>query len=144
MMVERRQSLVSRTIKHCLPRRESERRAHPLARHCEILSALETRISMLSMTFMKFIEVGLCCFIPGKIIDEILYILRVVQGSNDPPRTHDLLQELRDISSMAMEHFEEHIAPNLRMSDASLNNYYQVHAHKIGNLKRFMLGLENV
>lgn len=56
-----------RAVKSKLPRRESERRSHPLARHCDILTAIETRISMLSMTFSKYVETNVCCFIPGKV-----------------------------------------------------------------------------
>ena len=57
---------------------------------------------------------NLCCFIPGKVIDEIYRVLRFIQGNQNPPRVHELLQELRDISSMAMEYFEEKIAPSLK------------------------------
>ena len=57
---------------------------------------------------------NLCCFIPGKVIDEIYRVLRFIQNNPNPPRVHELLQELRDISSMAMEYFEEKIAPSLK------------------------------
>lgn len=109
-----------KAVKKQLPRRESERRTHPLARHCEILTSIETRLSLLSMTFMKYMDMNLCCFIPGKVIDEIFRVLRLVQGTghgctSTPPRAHEILQELRDISSMAMEHFDERIAPGLKL-----------------------------
>lgn len=42
-------------------------RNHPLAKHSDVLTCIETRISMLSMTYTKYIEVNLCCFIPGKV-----------------------------------------------------------------------------
>lgn len=109
-----------KAVKKQLPRRESERRTHPLARHCEILTSIETRLSLLSMTFMKYMDMNLCCFIPGKVIDEIFRVLRLVKGAGHgctttPPRAHEILQELRDISSMAMEHFDERIAPGLKL-----------------------------
>lgn len=133
IQVERRHAMVYKRVKSMLPRRESERRVHPLARYCDVLSAIETRISMLNMTFMKYIDSSMCCFIPGKVeinfclfffcanmtdfqvLDEIIRLLALVENNKNPiPRTHELLQELRDISSMAMEHFEEHILPKLR------------------------------
>lgn len=115
VQIERRHSAVYKRVKSMLPRRESERRMHPLARSCDVLSAIETRISMLNMTFMKYIENNLCCFIPGKVLDEVQRLLGLVENSKGPiPRTHELLQEMRDISSMAMEHFEENILPSLR------------------------------
>lgn len=113
--MEKRHASIYKKVKSLLPRRESERRSHPLARHCDILSAVETRISMLNMTFMKYMEANMCCFIPGKVIDEIERVLTLVESAQAPPRTHEFLQELRDISSMAMEHFDEHILPNLKM-----------------------------
>lgn len=113
-LMEKYHAQCLRSVKSKLPRRESERRSHPLARHCDILTAIETRISMLSMTFIKYVDLNVCCFIPGKVIDEIFRVLRLIQETKTPPRAHEILQELRDISSMAMEHFDEKILPELK------------------------------
>ncbi|KPJ16158.1 F-box only protein 28 [Papilio machaon] len=113
-MIEKRHALALKTVKAQLPRRESERRYHPLARHCDILTSIETRISMLNMTYSKFIDSGMCCFIPGRVIDEIQRILEIVETCKSPPRAHEVLQELRDISSMAIEHFDDKISPAFR------------------------------
>ncbi|XP_068143406.1 F-box only protein 28 [Drosophila tropicalis] len=102
-------------IKSMLPRRESERRNHVLARHSDILTSIETRISMLTMTYSKFIDLNICCFIPGRVLDEIASILRLLSSTTKPLRPHEVLQELRDISSMAIEHFDEKIAVNFKM-----------------------------
>ncbi|XP_058066553.1 uncharacterized protein LOC131216155 [Anopheles bellator] len=110
----RRHNMHLKTIKSQLPRRESERRNHPLAKHSDILTCIETRISMLSMTYSKYIDKELCCFIPGKVIDEVLTILRLIENTTRPLRAHEILQELRDISSMAIEHFDENIAHRLK------------------------------
>ncbi|KAJ9588342.1 hypothetical protein L9F63_018268, partial [Diploptera punctata] len=118
VMVEKHHSQYLKAIKSQLPRRESERRNHPLARHSDILTAIENRLSMLSMTFTKYIDAGLCCFIPGKVIDEIYRILRNLKVTKTPGRAHEVLQELRDISSMAMEYFDEKIVPILKLSYA--------------------------
>ncbi|XP_072165573.1 F-box only protein 28-like [Diadema setosum] len=112
--LDRYHSQCAKELKAQLPRRESERRMHPLARHCDILSAVETRLSLLAMTYTKYIDLQLCCFIPGKVIDEAFRVLHLVKTTKDPPRTHELLQELRDLSSMAMEHFDEKIVPDLK------------------------------
>ncbi|XP_072933823.1 uncharacterized protein pall isoform X2 [Epargyreus clarus] len=114
LMIERRHALALKSVKTQLPRRESERRYHPLARHCDILTSIETRISMLNMTYAKYIDNGICCFIPGKVIDEIKRVLSIVETSKTPPRAHEVLQELRDISSMAIEHFDDRISPAFR------------------------------
>jgi len=112
--VERYHSKCLKDVKSKLPRRESERRSHPLSRHCDILTAIETRISLLGMTFMKYVDLDLCCFIPGKVIDEIFLVLRTIQRDQNPPRAFEILQELRDISSMAMEYFDERIVHSLK------------------------------
>uniref|UniRef100_A0A4W5NHE1 F-box protein 28 n=1 Tax=Hucho hucho TaxID=62062 RepID=A0A4W5NHE1_9TELE len=114
LKVERYHSLCQRQVKAQLPRRESERRNHSLARHADILAAVETRLSLLNMTFMKYVDSSLCCFIPGKVIDEIYRVLRYVNSTRAPQRAHEVLQELRDISSMAMEYFDEKIVPILK------------------------------
>jgi F-box protein 28 len=74
-------------IKSQLPRRESERRNHPckfqlkknridllilrfastVSKHSDVLTCIETRLSMLSMTYQKYIQNGSVCFIPGKV-----------------------------------------------------------------------------
>ncbi|KAG5886023.1 hypothetical protein JTB14_023664 [Gonioctena quinquepunctata] len=69
---------------------------------------------MLNMTYIKYIDSNLLCFIPGKVLDEMRNVLNLVESNQAPPRTHQLLQELRDLSSMAMEHFDEHILPKLK------------------------------
>ncbi|XP_056641053.1 F-box only protein 28 [Diorhabda sublineata] len=112
--LEKRHAAIHKRFKSLLPRRESERKSHPLSRHCDILQAVETRLSMLSMTYKKYIESNMLCFIPGKVLDEIKGLLKLVETNQNPPRTHQLLQELRDLSSMAMEHFDEHILPRLQ------------------------------
>eukprot|EP00062_Callorhinchus_milii_P013095 gi/632961079/ref/XP_007896553.1/ PREDICTED: F-box only protein 28 [Callorhinchus milii] len=114
LKVERYHSLCQKQVKAQLPRRESERRNHSLARHADILAAVETRLSLLNMTFMKYVDTNLCCFIPGKVIDEIYRVLRYVNSTRAPQRAHEVLQELRDISSMAMEYFDEKIVPILK------------------------------
>ena len=109
-------------VKALLPRRESKRRNHELSRHYEILTALDTRISLLSHTFLKYVNLDLCCFIPGKVIDVIFSVLRTIRPDNNLPRSHKVLQELRDISTMAMEHFDEEIRPPLR-TQLSISSY---------------------
>lgn len=72
--MERRHAAILKKVKSLLPRRESERRTHPLARHSDILIAIETRISMLRMTFAKYVDKNSCCFIPGKVFTIVLYL----------------------------------------------------------------------
>ncbi|KAK7066461.1 F-box only protein, partial [Halocaridina rubra] len=117
--VERYQAKCLKEVKSQLPRRESERRNHALFRHCDILTAIETRLSLLNMTFMKYADCQMCCFIPGKVIDEIYRVLRFVQSNKTLPKPHEILTELRDISSMAMEHFEEKIIRTLKTTPVS-------------------------
>lgn len=66
-LAERYHNRSLKAIKAKLPRRESERKNHPLSRQCDILTAVENRLSMLSMTYNKYIDAEQCCFIPGKV-----------------------------------------------------------------------------
>lgn len=110
-------------IKSQLPRRESERRNHALSKHSDVLTCIETRLSMLSMTYQKYIQNGTACFIPGKVIDECYKILRSISSSDVRNlRAHEILQELRDISSMAIEHFDEKIVPEIKKSRPDAGN----------------------
>merc|ERR1719471_1127982 len=75
------------------------------------------------MTFMKYVDAEACCFIPGKVIDELFEVLRKISATDaEIPRSYEVLQELRDISSMAMEYFDEKIVPTLKVCEASFRN----------------------
>ena len=67
------------------------------------------------MTFLKYVDLNLGCFIPGKVIDEIISVLRTIKKDENPPRAYEILQELRDISSMAMEYFDDKIFSTLKV-----------------------------
>lgn len=120
--VDKKLNQIQRKLKSALPRRESERRQHALSRHIDVLGSIETRLSLLTMTYMKYIDCGACCFIPGKVLDELLKLLYYVESVEKVARSHELLQELRDISSMAMEHFDEHIVPTLKVLVPACNS----------------------
>lgn len=49
-----------------------------------------------------------------QVLDEMKIVLDIVESNTNPPRTCQLLQELRDLSSMAMEHFDEQILPKVK------------------------------
>jgi F-box protein 28 len=61
------------------------------------------------------------------VIDECYKILRMLQDSTNTSgevrnlRAHEILQELRDISSMAIEHFDEKIVPDIKKSRPEAN-----------------------
>lgn len=84
---------------------------------------METRISILSMTYGKYMDLNLCCFIPGKVIDELFHILNIVLTTNGPLTPNNLLQELRDISSMAIEHFDERVAITFKKYCENANGF---------------------
>ena len=84
--VDKLHAQIQKEVKNKLPRRESERRNHPLARHVDILSAVETRLSLLGMSYMKFIDTGLCCFIPGKVRILLPHVLLL--------QLHDILYQV--------------------------------------------------
>ena len=56
------------SIKAKMPRRESARRKHPLARECDIIETVHMRLTVLQMTFGRHISRGHCCFFPGEVV----------------------------------------------------------------------------
>ncbi|XP_054161574.1 F-box only protein 28-like [Oppia nitens] len=101
------------TIKSQMPRRESARRKHPLARESDIIETLHMRLTLLQMTFSKHIERMHCCFFSGEILDEVHRIIRYVRITPVLSRAYKVTDELFDLSTMAMEYFKEHIEPTL-------------------------------
>ncbi|CAG0914484.1 unnamed protein product [Notodromas monacha] len=120
---------LSKQIRRLAPRRESLRRKHALACTLDILSALDVRMSLLSMSYMRYVGLQLCPVVPGKVLDEIFALLRRIAScpTNVDP---DILVEIRDISSMAVEHFEENIAPVFKEMELS------GHGKNLNSLKR--------
>ncbi|KAK5966987.1 F-box domain-containing protein [Trichostrongylus colubriformis] len=124
-------------IKRELPRRESMRRSHRLSRLNDAYAGLDTRFSIMAMTYRKFIDMKVTCFIPGKVLDEFFRIIDILKKSHDRGGTlaidiHELLKDLRDLSSMAMEHFEEHVQPSLSTSTSgSLSSSYFMSVHPL-------------
>lgn len=102
-------------IKSQMPRRESARRNHPLARECDIIETLHMRLTLLQMTFGKHIERKHICFFPGEILDEVFRILNYIASTSTQPlgRAYKVTDELFDLSTMAMEYFKENIEPTL-------------------------------
>ena len=96
-----------------MPRRESARRKHPLARESDIIEILHMRLNLLQMTFGKHIERGLCCFFAGEVLDEVHRILCYVKNTPNLSRAYKVTDELFDLSTMAMEFFKEFIEPTL-------------------------------
>jgi len=79
-------------IKEELPRRESERRKHKLYPRHDALQGLDTRFSLLKMTYNKYILSGACCFIPGKVLDEMFSVLHTINSCSPLQSTSGLLQ----------------------------------------------------
>ena len=86
--MQRYHDLCLKEMKAKLPKRESERRIHPLAMNIDALNGMmhvhyscghiyylivffflviETRLSLLYMTYSKYVVLGCFCFIPGKV-----------------------------------------------------------------------------
>nr|VZI48722.1 unnamed protein product [Spirometra erinaceieuropaei] len=111
-------------LKQQLPRRESERRKHPLSGRSEVLSAIETRVSLLDMSIMRYTEEGYCAFFPGKVLDELRHVFCILKRSSTIPRPQEFLHELRDISSMAMEYFDEALLPSIHAAKGLFNSKF--------------------
>jgi len=99
-------------VKAQLPRRESDRLNHKLSNHFDVLNMIETQFNRLKRTFLRYIDSGRCCFIPGKVIDELFSVFRRLKAEENP--SYEMIQELRELRDMAIEYFKEEIVPPLK------------------------------
>lgn len=83
-------------------------------------------------------DLNLCCFIPGKVLDELTRLLDVLITSKGPLKPNNLLQELRDISSMAIEHFDDRIVSTLRNLYKYDNEFYAINENMYNNNKNIV------
>ncbi|CAG0888431.1 unnamed protein product [Cyprideis torosa] len=102
-----------REIKSQMPRRESARRKHPLARESDIIETLYMRLTLLQMSLGKHIARKTCCFFAGQILDEVFRILCYVHSTPELGKAYRVTDELFDLSTMAMEYFKEKLEPGL-------------------------------
>ena len=74
-------------------------------------------------------------------MDELFRLLQILQQTKgQPPRAHEFLQELRDISSMAMEHFEENIVPGFKQKvPPGVLHFGQQYANSHSGFSNFIL-----
>lgn len=70
---------------------------------------------------MRYVDEGYCSFFPGKVLDELRRVYVTIKSSNSEiSRSTEILRELRDISSMAMEYFDEILLPQIYESKCKL------------------------
>ncbi|XP_066955441.1 uncharacterized protein [Macrobrachium rosenbergii] len=101
------------TIKGQMPRRLSARRTHPLARESDIVKSLHSRLLLLQISIGKHTVRKHCCFFAGDILDEVYRILAYIKSTPNLDQEYIVTGELFDLSTMAMEYFQEHIEPRL-------------------------------
>ena len=96
-------------IESQMPRRRSARRTPFLPPEYDIIIDIQLRFTTLQLYFGKYIERGQICFFPGEILDETSRILatKTLDWSNVD------LDELCDLTTMAVEFFEKNIEPTL-------------------------------
>ena len=90
-----------------------------------LLNRLSSDLLELNKTFSNYIDMKLCCFIPGKVLDVLLASLHCIQKEDLANKTDKwktiesfisesrILHELRSNSLSAREHFQEVTAPFL-------------------------------
>ena len=96
---------------------------HVLIRHYDVLTTIERHLTILDKTFLRYISLNLCCFIPGRVIDGMLSIFQTIQEDRKFKREgskcecSNAFKELHkciDASHKAIKHFSERIIPTLK------------------------------
>ncbi|KAL3310713.1 hypothetical protein Ciccas_010717 [Cichlidogyrus casuarinus] len=98
-------------IKAQMPKRLSQRRDHPLAHHADILSSVQSRIAVLDLSIMRYTRNGYFCFFPGRILDELISVKKRIIKPDDANLRLEIITDLRDLTSLAIEYFNENILP---------------------------------
>ena len=90
----------------------------------KILKSIGIEMSTLYQTFGHYMNANLCCFFPGRIIDEVYTIVDIIPqrydnmyglfGSTPVVR---VTREFKDISIMARDHFAKKIKKTLDKRD---------------------------
>lgn len=76
------------------------------------------------MTIMRYVDEGYCAFFPGKVLDELRRVYVSIKSTpGSISRSTEILRELRDVSSMAMEYFDETILPHIYESKCKFSFY---------------------
>ena len=113
-------SLMLKEFESLLPKRQRERYNHQLRKHCNILSNISWFNTCLGKRIQLSINLNLCCFYPGKIIDEMMYLMRIVSTKKPLPRPRstsliaEISDEFNDLKSLVEWHFEKNISPKLK------------------------------
>ena len=88
-------------LESLLPKEESDKEDHPLYFNYLILND----IKFTGLAFGEKLQ-NLCCFYPGKILDEIFDILRVLSTKEPLLPIWDIEKELDDLTDLAESHFD--------------------------------------
>ena len=83
----------------------------------EIFSALNEILDELYIIYLKDMDLSEICFIPGKILDKMLQIIRKTGNDTNYSRRIEELEEVYDISKVAVLHFRKHILFNIDVSN---------------------------
>ena len=82
--------------------------------------------------FPHYINDNLCCFFPGKVLDEIwIWIKRVRERSVQSEFYYQEMVELNDLVSMASEYFRDIVEPDVKKRKASLEQDRWTKYHKL-------------
>ena len=97
-----------------LPKRPSERTGHPLCDHADVLRQVDFKLQY-SYVNEHYLERGMICYFAGKLLDEMLRLLRLLRLQQPLPRRwYELTTELSDLSGMATNHYRKVLGPILR------------------------------
>lgn len=117
-----------------MPRRDSVRRQHPLAREFDIIDTVNMRLSLMQTIFSKHIDRSRCAFFAGQVLDEVHRILRYLKTTPVPNFAYKVTDELFDLSTMAVEYFKDRIEPTLPEINyiVSFNDFHLIDSSSSG------------
>lgn len=127
--------------------RRSSVRNHPLYSHILSLRMTDVTLNIRLSCYNKYTNMNLCCFIPGKIIDEIMKIIRRnYAGRPKTTSSYEILKELTDLVCMATEHFKSEISHILdkKISYSETQNESSINQSELNQIDSKLIVFTNI
>jgi len=104
-----------------VPKRPSQRYKHKMYKNLSILEDIGNFVEYLGKQIQESADVNLCfCFYPGKILDEMMSLMRQVSTKEPLPSSSslvllpDISAEFKDLKTLILNHFYQNFSPKLK------------------------------
>ena len=138
---------LTKEFESMLPKRYLLMTEHHLYDHRQVLYYMNFTVIGLK----DYMDKKICCFYPGKIIDEMFNIFRIVSAKKPfPSFWSSIIEELDDLDTLAQSHFNQYMEPMMQKKLPKVSYVLnavkvdQCNDKKYGKLEKKINSIENV